>query len=146
VELVVVVVVVVMLRKVTSTGSTSLSEQYANNNVEDGEKGSKIRRQQQSRFKGVIAFLGIMGMLVLVTMVKRNHNQKFTPSSLRSSRRARSLNDHKKDPHGLELIDPAGFRNPNSIYSLSVQDITGTLASLEKFHGMVTLIVNVACS
>ena len=50
--------------------------------------------------------------------------------------------------HHLELVPPqhgSTFLPPNSIYKLSVEDATGQEVSLEKYAGIVTLVVNVAC-
>jgi hypothetical protein len=127
-----------MLRKTSAPEDDSSGR--LRSNEEDGEKDSKIKmqRRQQSQWKMALVFLGLIGIVSLVVMVKLRHTQKYAPTL-----RSRSLN--KEKPHELELIDTGGFLPPNSIYKLSVEDVTGKMVSLEKFHGMVTLIVNVAC-
>ena len=126
-----------MLRK-QSLGEQAAGESH--NVEEDGEKDGKIQRRQrqQTQLKMILAALGIFGLFALVVTVKLKH-QKYSPPTLRSRRQK------EKESHDLELIDPGHFVPPDSIYKLSIEDINGKMVSLEQFHGMVTLIVNVAC-
>jgi hypothetical protein len=112
---------------------------------EDDDKGGK-RRRKQSRARSAAAFFAILGFLFLVVMVKLNHQQKYIPPKLRSAARAysRALKNHPPDS-SLTGNTADTFLPPNSIYKLSVPDLSGSLVSLEKFYGMVTLVVNVAC-
>lgn len=105
---------------------------------DDEGKHRKVQRQQESRTKNALVFLGIMSMIFLTAMVKLRHNHDI-PKSIGSLRSAK-----RQDSVALELHS-APFIPPSSIYSLSVEDITGQMVSLKNFHGMVTLIVNVAC-
>jgi hypothetical protein len=135
-----------MLRKLVSPEPVAPSSGKQRRNPdrkEDGEKGSKIRRRQHSQFHRILLFLGLGLMLSLVVMVKFRHKNKYTPSKLRSS--SRSLNQRESHESSVELMDAGSFLPPNSIYKLSVEDNLGKMLSLEKYHGMVTLIVNVAC-
>jgi glutathione peroxidase len=109
-----------------------------------GEKGGKIRRQQKSQFQNALLFLGIMSLIFLVTIVKLRHGTKTHNSLLRS----RVLNKQGIGSLDLDLVPPqhgSTFLPPNSIYKLSVEDATGQEVSLEKYAGIVTLVVNVAC-
>lgn len=108
-----------------------------------GEKGGKIRRRQKSKLQNGLLFLGIMSLIILVAMVKLRHNEKHN-----SSLRSRALNKRGMESHDLGLVPPqhgSTFLPPNSIYKLSVEDATGQEVSLEKYAGIVTLVVNVAC-
>ena len=106
---------------------------------DDEGKHRKVQRQQESRTKNALVFLGIMCVVFLTAMVKLRHNHDMPKSlsSLRSHKRHNSLAAEQQ--HAIPFIPPS------SIYSLSVEDITGKMVSLNRFHGMVTLIVNVAC-
>ena len=124
-----------MLRKSSTQNSGKTTPQK----LDDEGKHRKVQRQQESRTKNALVFLGIICVVFLTVMVKLRHNHDMPKSigSLRSHKRHDSLAvEHQ---HALPFIPPS------SIYSLSVEDITGKMVSLNGFHGMVTLIVNVAC-
>lgn len=128
-----------MLRR-ASAHDSAISTRSFSNYERDGEKDGKIamQRRQQSKLKLLLMVLGIIAILSLVVMVKLRHAQKYAPKL-----RKRSL--HKGKSEELKLVDPGSFIPPNSIYKLSVDDLFGNAVSLEKYYGMVTLVVNVAC-
>ena len=139
-----------MLRKVqASSTDADARNSRLKRTGEDGEKGSKIQRQVESRTQNALAFLGIMSLLFVVAMVKLRHNPSISVSHHRMVTSLRAIqHDPPAESHALEEVtrsDHAIFIPPHSIYSLSIPDIRGEMVSLKKFHGMVTLIVNVAC-
>eukprot|EP00980_Cylindrotheca_fusiformis_P029907 scaffold24027_cov132-Cylindrotheca_fusiformis.AAC.2 len=127
-----------MITEATSTGDALPAE--------DDDKGGKLRRRRQSQARSIGACLGLFCFLLLVLMVKMNHHDKYTPSKLRRHNR-------HSDPVAAAALEAKGvgevvggtFLPPDSIYRLSVPDMSGNLVSLEKYSGMVSLIVNVAC-
>jgi hypothetical protein len=132
-----------------STGSTSSLD-----SGDAGEKGGKIRRQERSQLLNGLVFLGIMSVVFLVAIVKSRHNRNSPFSNrLRSSSGDRRLprgevSEGGTAAHQLEIVPPDHnqmFLPPHSIYKLSIADATDQLISLEKFAGLVTLVVNVAC-
>jgi hypothetical protein len=133
------------LRKTQS--NPSVERKARSKRAGDGEKGSKIKKQQESRTRNALVFLGIMSLFFVAAMVKLRHN----PSVSKSHHKLGSLRSNKipqKEVVALEEVtrgQKAVFIPPNSIYSLDVSNLTGNMVSLNKFHGMVTLIVNVAC-
>jgi hypothetical protein len=134
-----------MQRRAVSDVSSASSVGISRTGSEDsyGEKGGKIRRRQKSQFQNACLFLGIMSLISLVSIVKLRHSGKHN-----SSLRSRALNKQGIQSHDLQLIPPqhgSTFLPPNSIYKLSVEDATGKEVSLEKYAGIVTLVVNVAC-
>ena len=123
-------------------------------NREDGEKVGKIRRQQESRLLSALALLAILCFTFLVAIVKLRHNTQTSPRSSSHSHSASlsQLRSRKtSDIDGSIEVQPPSHQHdnlllpPHSIYKLLVPDANGNPTSLEKFAGMVTLIVNVAC-
>lgn len=120
-------------------------------NREDGEKVGKIRRQQESRLLSALAFLAILCFTFLVAIVKLRHNTQTSPRSSSHSSLSQLRSRKTSDiDNSIELQPPSHQHDnlllpPHSIYKLSVPDANGNPTSLEKFAGMVTLIVNVAC-
>ena len=109
------------------------------------EKTKKIRKEEESRTRTALMFLGIMGLLFVAAMVKLRHNHDIPKSRHFGKLRSHGIS---KVSHALESvshINKSEFIPPNSLYQLSVSDLTGATVSLSKFFGSVTLIVNVAC-
>ena len=132
-----------MLRKnqAAASAATSRDGRGLNRFDNDNEKGSKLKRHKESQTRAVLFCLGILAMLGFVAKVKINHIHQYTTKRLRKHSHALSRQ--------LETIfDTAtDFLKPNSIYRLGeVEDVYGNMIDFAKFHGMVTLIVNVACS
>jgi hypothetical protein len=75
-----------------------------------------------------------------------HHNRHHTESIMRDSDTDIETaiidnNDHNgRQPHVGQVLPP------NSVYRLQVDDIHGNVFDMSKLYGMVTLIVNVACS
>ena len=115
---------------------------------EDGEKGGKIRKEKHSKFQSIIVCLVLLCILTLIVMVKFRHVDKMT-SSLRKrahNRKHVHYSSETAESSQVRLQHQDGvFLPPNSIYSMSVEDLDGQMTSLQKFAGMVTLVVNVAC-
>ena len=135
-------------RKPHPASSSHLNRALPRRQISDlssgGEQTRKIKRQEESRTTNALVFLGIMTLFFLAAMVKiRHHDPDSASSSLRSHQKRR----HAAKEDTLKEIDfhHKPFVPPDSIYSLTVPDITGSLVSLDKFRGMVTLVVNVAC-
>jgi len=98
-----------------------------------GEKEEKLERSNKQRLSFVFSFLGTLAFLFLVSFVKMKHSP-YGPNAVRSRREQKGLSQNSN------MVLP-----PNSIYRLTVQDSRGSPLSLERFAGMVSLVVNVAC-
>jgi len=109
------------------------------------EKTNKIHKEEESRTRTALIFLGVMSLLFVAAMVKLRHNHDIPKS--RNFGKLRSLGISKVSDalESVSHINESEFIPPNSLYQLSVSDITGATVSLSKFFGSVTLIVNVAC-
>ena len=106
---------------------------------EDERKGEKFKRVEQKRMSNVLVFLGFFSLIFLAAIIKVKHNiNRYTPRSLRKS------SGKNSDQVGPKVYPSSTFLPPNSIYRLSVENGKGQMMSLEKFAGMVTLVVNVA--
>jgi len=101
-----------------------------------GEKEEKLKDRESKRIMKVFLFLGALSLIFVVAIVKMRHS-KYTPRSLRVQE-----NIHSKTEKGSHR--ETTFLPPNSIYRLKVKDYHGALTSLEKYAGMVSLVVNVA--
>lgn len=101
---------------------------------EDEAKGRKFEREQAKRSSILVMCFGLFGIMFLAAIIKVKHGvTKYTPRSLR-----------QVDKKIQKDFPPSSFLPPNSIYRLSVEGGNGQRISLEKFVGMVTLVVNVA--
>ena len=106
---------------------------------EDDRKGEKFKRVEQKRMSNVLIFLGFFSLVFLAAIIKVKHNiNRYTPRSLRKS------SGKQSDLVSPKVYPAPSFLPPNSIYRLSVEDGQGKMMSLEKYAGMVTLVVNVA--
>lgn len=133
-----------MLRKnpAASASSSSRGSREIDRFNSDDEKGSKMKRQKDSQAKAILFCLGILAFLGLVAKVEFNHLHRFTGKRLR---RHSHTSTHRK-MEAAKVQSAADFLPPHSIYKLEVKDIYGEMVNFSKFQGMVTLIVNVACS
>eukprot|EP00526_Cylindrotheca_closterium_P015035 CAMPEP_0113630520 /NCGR_PEP_ID=MMETSP0017_2-20120614/15858_1 /TAXON_ID=2856 /ORGANISM="Cylindrotheca closterium" /LENGTH=254 /DNA_ID=CAMNT_0000540989 /DNA_START=122 /DNA_END=886 /DNA_ORIENTATION=- /assembly_acc=CAM_ASM_000147 len=119
---------------------------------EDDDKGGKLRRKRASQARSLIVVIALVGFIVLVSLVKMNHHNKYIPSRKLRRHSHRTQQQEKVEDKALELEPAAGggrqmaesFLAPDSLYKLSVKDMQGSSVSLEQYHGLVTLIVNVA--
>mmetsp|Transcript_29166 Transcript_29166/g.44097 ORF Transcript_29166/g.44097 Transcript_29166/m.44097 type:complete len:126 (-) Transcript_29166:505-882(-) len=119
--------------------SSTTKEKKTLTNVDStasGEKEEKLQRSHQQRTSIVFSFLGVLAFFFLVAIVKIKHSP-YGPNALRSHRKQQQ---DSVSSHNNNIMLP-----PNSIYRLSVEDGQGSPLSLEKFAGMVSLVVNVAC-
>ena len=133
-----------MLRKnpaASAATSSRGSREIDRFNIDD-EKGSKMKRQKDSQAKAILFCLGILAFLGLVAKVEVNHLHKFTGKRLRKH----SHSAQRQMKEAVKASSAADFLPPHSIYKLEVEDIYGKIITFSKFKGMVTLIVNVACS
>lgn len=106
---------------------------------EDEQKGGKKKQLEQKRMSNVIVFLGFFSIVFLCAVIKLKH------SAARNTFRSLRNPAKNSEPGGKKVVYPSqSFLPPNSIYRLSVEDGKGQLTSLEKYTGMVTLVVNVA--
>jgi uncharacterized membrane protein len=124
-------VVVIVMPAVQSSRGESVDE--------DEQKGGKKKQLEQKRMSNVIIFLGFFSIVFLCAMIKLKHSAaRYTPRSLRNPAK-------HSEPGSKKVVYPSqSFLPPNSIYRLSIEDGKGHLTSLEKYTGMVTLVVNVA--
>jgi len=130
-----------MLRKNPTTSATSLARgRDLDRFDDDNDKSSKkMKQHKDSQTKAIFFCLGIIALLGIIAKVKVNHLHKFTAR----------LQKHSHALAKQETVDVSGaidFLPPHSIYKLEVEDIYGKMINFAKYRGMVTLVVNVACS
>lgn len=139
-----------MLRKTpaASGASSARGSREAERFSSDNEKGSKMKRQKESQAKAIFFCLGIIAFLGLVAKVEVNHLHRFTGKRLRKHSHSvdRQMERQMKENDKAPTPSAMDFVPPHSIYKLQVEDIHGKMIDFSKFRGMVTLIVNVACS
>ena len=128
-----------MLRKNQSSARGGIALRTFDN---DNEKGSKMKRQKDSQSKAIFFCLGILAFLGIIAKVEVNHLHKFTAKRLRKRPHAAG----RKMEATVDTPRVTDFLPLNSIYKLEVEDIYGKMINFSKFQGMVTLVVNVACS
>ena len=132
------------LRKVQS--SLGINNQVAPSSVGAGnEKTKKIRREEESRTRTALRFLGVMSLLFVAAMVKLRHNHDMPKSRHFGKLRSHGISKVSRALENVPDIKNAEFIPLSSLYQLSVSDITGSTVSLSRYFGLVTLIVNVAC-
>lgn len=128
-----------MLRKNSAGVSASTR---SGRRIDDNEKGSKLKRRKDSQTKAIFFCLGIISFLGLIAKVKVNHFHKFTSKRLRKRSSKLSVQNE-------EIVEPTrvvDFLPPHSLYKLEVENIYGQMVDFSKFKGMISLVVNVACS
>ena len=114
---------------------------------EDDDKGGKRRRRKESQARAVVIIFAAISFLFLVVMVKMNHSKrnKYVPSRIRRANAAAASHDGQHKPkvvHDSALLPLSS----DSLYNqLLIPDLLGNYVSMDKYRGMVTLIVNVAC-
>ena len=124
--------------------------------AEDDNKGSKLRRRRkESQVRAVVIVFAMIAFTFLVYVVKLNHrdHNKYVPSKLRHHRGlggGSSSSSSSGQQQQQQVVVPNSDNilplPSNSIYNkLLIPDITGNYISMDKYRGMVTLIVNVAC-
>lgn len=136
-----------MLRKnpAASAASSARSSRELKSFNSDDEKGSKMKRQKDSQSKAIFFCLGIIAFLGLIAKVEVNHLHRFTGKRLRRHSHHHSMERHMEEK-GIKAQSAMDFVPPHSLYKLEVEDIHGKMVDFSMFRGMVTLIVNVACS
>ena len=119
----------VFLRKLTPDGTASVV-------YDEDEKGAKIRRRAaRAQLMHVILCFGVLiSMISLFTMRYQHLSPKIRGIRNRNVKNESNITTGKISslPH-------------QSIYRLSVKDASGVMQSLQRYAGMVTLIVNTAC-
>lgn len=105
----------------------------------DNDKGSKMKRRKDSQTKAIFFCLAVIAFLGVVAKVHVNHLQKYTTKRLR-----RALGENKEGK--VDSPSAIDFLPPHSVYNIEVEDIHGKIVDFSSFRGMITLIVNVACS
>jgi glutathione peroxidase-family protein len=103
---------------------------------EDDEKGAKIQRQaaRAQLIQALLCFGVLISMISIFTT--RYHHNPIPKIRGRNVKGNSSTNATADAVPSLPIL---------SIYRLAVQDASGARQSLEKYAGMVTLIVNTAC-
>jgi len=129
-----------MLRKNPSASVSSSTR--SGRGIDDNEKGSKMKRRKESQTKVIFYCLALISVLGLLAKLKVNHFHKFTPTGLRKG----SSVSQRKVEETLDTPSVVDFLPPHSLYNIEVEDIFGEFVNFSKFRGMVTLVVNVACS
>ena len=130
-------------------GGLSLDIATGEARTRKGERGRIARRRQRkagsekkesgNRIR-IILMVGALCSIIVFAMLQFRGQTKAS-----SSLRSRGIQQMDVDfpswnvPHGGIMIPP------NSIYRLSVEDANGKMVSLQRFAGLVTLVVNVAC-
>ena len=133
-----------MLRKNPAASSARSSRELKSFDSDD-EKGSKMKRQKESQSKAIIFCLGILAFLGLTAKVEVNHLHRFTGKRLRRHSHHHSM-ERQMEEESVRAQSAIDFVPPHSLYKLQVEDIHGKMVDFSMFRGMVTLIVNVACS
>jgi len=128
-----------MLRK---NSAASAASSRSGRMVDDNEKNSKMKRQKDSQTKAIFFCLGIIAFLGLIAKVEVNHLHKFTKKRLRKS----SSTSAMQKVGIVESQRAIDFLPPHSLYKLEMENIYGQMINFSKFQGMITLVVNVACS
>jgi hypothetical protein len=128
-----------MLRK---NSAASAASTRSGRMLDDNEKNSKMKRQKDSQTKAIFFCLGIIAFLGLIAKVEVNHLHKFTKKRLRKS----SSTSAMQKEGIVESQRAIDFLPPHSLYKLEVENIYGQMINFSKFKGMITLVVNVACS
>jgi hypothetical protein len=120
----------VFVRKSTSDGG-GVTVLY-----DEDEKGAKIRRQAaRTQLIQALLCFGVLISTISIFTAKYHHN----PTPKMRGRNA------KGNISTNTTIDSVSSLPVLSIYRLAVGDASGAMQSLEKYAGMVTLIVNTAC-
>ncbi len=138
-----------MLRKnpAASAASSARSSRELRSFDSDDEKGSKMKRQKETQSKAIVFCLGILAFLGLIAKVEVNHLHRFTGKRLRRHNNSHHHSmERKMEEESVKAKSAMDFMPPHSLYKLEVEDIHGKMVNFSMFHGMVTLIVNVACS
>lgn len=110
----------------------------------DNDKGSKMKLRKDSQTKAVFFCLAIIALLGVVAKVRVNHVNKSVSKRLRKQTHRHVLGENKAG--NVDTPSVVDFLPPHSLYKVEVEDIHGTMVDFSSFRGMVTLIVNVACS
>lgn len=132
-----------MLRKNPTSETPSVRKRDLEGVGHDNDKDSKLRRHKDSQTKAIFFCLGIIALLGIIAKGRVNHLQKYAPKRLRKQNHRRMSVAHEENIKTPNMID---FLPPYSLYKLEVEDIHGKMVDFSSFRGMVTLIVNVACS
>ncbi|KAL3943537.1 MAG: hypothetical protein SGBAC_002395 [Bacillariaceae sp.] len=101
---------------------------------EDDDKGGKLRRKRASQARSLVVLVALVTFILLVSLVKTNHHNKYIPSKLRKHQHSnhRSNIIQEVEDKALELQSAGGMANsnsflpPDSIYKLSVKDMQGS--------------------
>ena len=115
---------------------------------EDDDKGGKRRRRKESQARAALIIIAAISFLFLVVMVKMNHSKrnKYVPSRIRRANAAAATSQDGQ--HNLKVVHDSALLplSSDSLYNqLLIPDLLGNYVSMDKYRGMVTLIVNVAC-
>ena len=115
---------------------------------EDDDKGGKRRRRKESQARAALIIIAAISFLFLVVMVKMNHSKrnKYVPSRIRRANAAAA--ESHDGQHNPKVVHDSALLplSSDSLYNqLLIPDLLGNYVSMDKYRGMVTLIVNVAC-
>jgi len=133
-----------MLRRNPAEVSSSSRRTTLDGLDHDNAKGSKIKRHKDSQTKAIFFCLSIIAFLGVLAKVHVHHIQKYTGKQLRAQPHRHAT--ARIDSETVDKPSVVDFLPPHSLYKLEVADIHGTMVDFSSFRGMVTLIVNVACS
>jgi hypothetical protein len=118
--------------------------------MEEDEKGAKLllrrraaRTQMLTVLMGVGCLLTVTSVLTVKQLQLQHHSPKTrggTGAAAAAAIRKDAVVEQETNKNTQQESLPA-----NSIYRLSVRDANGVLRSLQRYAGMVTLVVNTAC-
>jgi len=117
--------------------------------MDEDEKGEKLRRRARKRVKNFLLFLGILFILCALSIAQINYTRERSNSA--TMVRSRNVKKHEHFERNDDFFGQQpqqGYQQElpeNSIYRLSFEDPFGETVNLDRFSGMVTLIVNTAC-
>eukprot|EP00977_Amphora_coffeiformis_P022140 scaffold10526_cov139-Amphora_coffeaeformis.AAC.3 len=138
--------------------------------LDDNEKGDKLRRRAaQARFRNVLMVLGLFMLAFFATVSQvqytqqrraqpslripggrdRPHSDDLTPEQV-AKLAAKAKDEEETDEEQQPLVvddffQPHAHLPENSIYRLTLTDVTGNQVDMSQFAGMVSLVVNTAC-
>jgi hypothetical protein len=117
--------------------------------MEEDEKGAKLLlRRRAARTQMLTVLMGVGCLLTLTSILTVKQLQEHHSPKTRGGANANSASAIRKSAAVEQETKSNLEQQPlpvNSIYRLSVKDANGVLQSLQRYAGMVTLVVNTAC-
>ena len=133
--------------------------------MDDNEKGDKLRRRAaEARVRNILMAAGLFILAFFATISQVQYTQKRHPQQLlrQATTTAEEMTPEQEAKLAAKAAQPEvkvaeeavsvddffvshAHLPENSIYRLSLTDVTGNSVDLSQFSGMVSLVVNTAC-